>query len=50
MKKLSKLFSKRFERSVIGINIKQNVRIKIQQMSTYIQSNRTLLDSKDLML
>ena len=39
--KLSKLFSKTFERS-IGINMKQKVRIKIQKTSIDISFNQTL--------
>ena len=45
--KLSKLLSKGFERSVIGMNIKQKVRIKIRLMNLDIISNQILLDPLD---
>ena len=45
--KLIKLLSKGFKRSFTGMNIKQKVKMKIQQMSTDIFSNRILLDLID---
>ena len=43
--KLSKLLSKNFKRSIYWNNIKQKVRIKMQQMNIDIFSNQTLLES-----
>ena len=45
--KLSKLLSKGFEDQFIGMNIKQNVKIKMQQMSIYIFLNQVFLESID---
>ena len=46
-KKLSKLLSKEFERSVYWNEYKQKVRIKIQQMNLDIFLNQTLLELLD---
>ena len=46
-KKLSKLLSKEFERSVYWNEYKQKVRIKIQQMNLDIFLNQTLLELVD---
>ena len=40
--KLSKLLSKGFDRRFTGMNIKQKLRIKIQQMSIDISTNQIL--------
>ena len=46
--KLSKRFSKGFERRLlIGMNIKQKMRIKIEQMNIDIFSNQILLEPID---
>ena len=44
---LSNLLSKGYERSVTEMNIKQEVRIKIQQMNLDIFSNQILLEPID---
>ena len=46
-KKLSRLLRKRFKNPCIGMNIKQKVRIKIQQVNVDIVSSEILLGSID---
>ena len=48
-KKQSKLYSKGLKDQFIGMNIKQKVRMKIQQMNVYIFSNQTLLELIDFL-
>ena len=45
--KLSNVLNKGFERSFIGMNVKQNETIKIQQINLDIFSNQTLLQLID---